>query len=400
VPGGRRLLPALALLYLGQGLPMGLAFEAVPTLLRAEGASAARIGLVGLAILPWALRFLWAPLVDRWSGGRRAAWLLPSQLLLLLLYAGLAALPAELPRAGMALWGAILASLIAATQNTATDGLAVLALPRGRMGWANAFQVGGFSLGMLAGGGPVLILGAEHGWAWGWLPALAITLAALPLLLRQGAAHPPVAPRGPIGLRRFLARPGAAAMLLVAATFYFGRAFVGDLIGPVLLDSGLGVSFIGVTRIASTGAMAFGAVALGGWLVTRFGAGRVGPVAGVLWAASLGAWALLARPGLMPAEAILLSVADGLAGGVTYAAFLTLFMRWASARQGGTDVTILMCAESVSNILATLLGALVASLIGLSATFGLAALLMLGAMARSRIAIPQIKTEDSPYAHR
>ena len=55
---------ALALMYFAQGLPMGLAFEALPTLIRHSGHGMAQIGWVGLALLPWALKFLWASHID------------------------------------------------------------------------------------------------------------------------------------------------------------------------------------------------------------------------------------------------------------------------------------------------------------------------------------------------
>lgn len=114
---------------------------------------------------------------------------------------------------------------------------------------------------------------------------------------------------------------------------------------------------IGVTRMAGTAAMAIGALTLGAACIARFGAVRVGPVGGTLWALTLIGWFALLRHGSAdPALATALSIADGLAGGATYAAFLTLFMRWASARQAATDVTVLMSTETTSNIAAMLLG--------------------------------------------
>lgn len=65
---------ALALMYTAQGLPTGLAFHALGTLMRQGGHGVAEVGLVGLAFLPWALKFLWAAPVDnacaRWGHAR------------------------------------------------------------------------------------------------------------------------------------------------------------------------------------------------------------------------------------------------------------------------------------------------------------------------------------------
>ena len=69
-----------ALLYLVQGIPIGLAFQAYPVLLRQGGAPLELIALVPLASLPWAFKFFWSPLVEnRWSAAmgvcmRRPSW--------------------------------------------------------------------------------------------------------------------------------------------------------------------------------------------------------------------------------------------------------------------------------------------------------------------------------------
>ncbi len=65
------LLGTLAVLYFLQGLPAGLLAKAVPSLARESGLSREWIGLLGLAAAPWALKFLWAPWVDRLGRGRR-----------------------------------------------------------------------------------------------------------------------------------------------------------------------------------------------------------------------------------------------------------------------------------------------------------------------------------------
>ncbi|MCA9710059.1 MAG: MFS transporter, partial [Myxococcales bacterium] len=74
----------LATLYFSQGLPFGFFTQALPALMRQQGVSLAAIGLSTLLALPWGLKFLWAPLVDRHAharAGARRGWLLPLQLL-------------------------------------------------------------------------------------------------------------------------------------------------------------------------------------------------------------------------------------------------------------------------------------------------------------------------------
>src|SRR5262249_57427118 len=68
----------LGWLYSSQGLPFGFFTQALPLLMRARGYSLESIGLSSLLAAPWALKFVWSPLVDRW--GARKAWILPLQL--------------------------------------------------------------------------------------------------------------------------------------------------------------------------------------------------------------------------------------------------------------------------------------------------------------------------------
>ena len=80
---GWRLFLLLALLYFAQGLPSGLIAKALPALLREQGVSLSAIGFTSALALPWALKFLWAPVVDRY--GTRRQWLLALNGLSLLL---------------------------------------------------------------------------------------------------------------------------------------------------------------------------------------------------------------------------------------------------------------------------------------------------------------------------
>ena len=60
----------LSCLYFSQGLPLGFLSQALPALLRSYDVSLEKIGLVSLVAVPWALKFLWAPLVDHYGSER------------------------------------------------------------------------------------------------------------------------------------------------------------------------------------------------------------------------------------------------------------------------------------------------------------------------------------------
>jgi PAT family beta-lactamase induction signal transducer AmpG len=132
----------LGSLYFAQGLPFGFFTQALPVLMRKSGHSLGQIGFSSLLALPWALKFLWAPAVDRyWDPrlGRRRSWILPLQL------AGVAILTILALSGGAHSLRAIivailLLNLVAATQDIGTDGLAVDILAERERGIANGLH--------------------------------------------------------------------------------------------------------------------------------------------------------------------------------------------------------------------------------------------------------------------
>ena len=154
-----RRLGLLGTLYLSQGLPFGFFTQALPLIMRKRGMSLESIGLSSLLALPWALKFVWSPYVDRY--GTRKSWILPLQLLTALTLVGTA-----IARDAFAvvLASVLLTNLLCATQDIATDGLAVDMLANEERGLANGVQVAGYRVGMILGGGVLLIFHERLGW--------------------------------------------------------------------------------------------------------------------------------------------------------------------------------------------------------------------------------------------
>ena len=222
----------LATLYLSQGLPFGFFTQALPALMRERGVSLAAIGLTSLLAAPWALKFLWAPHVDAWGSarfGRRRSWIVPLQLGVAALLAALAFVPDTSQHLALLVGAVLLTNLLCATQDIATDGLAVELLGRHERGLGNGVQVAGYRLGMVIGGGALLLLFHHFGWAMTFgVAALIVLLATLPILCWS---EPSRAPAGLTAsrstrpsLREFVARPGMQAWLLVLLTYKAGDA--------------------------------------------------------------------------------------------------------------------------------------------------------------------------------
>lgn len=380
-----RTLTLIGTLYVSQGIPMGLGFIALPAILRTLGWTPQEIGFLGLILLPWALKFLWAPFVDRrcggWLGPRRS-WIAPAQLALVAIYLLLAFLPASQQSLWPMLGLLLAANFVSATQDIATDGLAVETLRGSELGWANGLQIGGFSLGMIIGGA-LTVLAYEHG---GWQTCFvalagAMALTLIPVLTTSEAARSAVptsnlAPRVRPSLANMIRRPGAHAMLFVAGTFYFCTTMVSSMKGPFLVDAGLTLTEVGIVGGTGAATISIAGAGLGTFLVQRLGASKVAIFSGAVSALLLGLWLIPAMSKVVDLRtALVITLAIGLVSGAAYVAFFTLFMAWASPHQAGTDFTVLQCMESWTNIAASVLAGQIAGTIGFAGLFAIAPVL-------------------------
>ena len=117
----------LLLLYLSQGIPFGFQVTALPVLLRQSGISLTIIGFSSILALPWMLKIVWAPMVDRFwfkKVGRRKSWLIPLQLLMFMCAFSASYIPITY---NPALFAGIIfvMNLCASMQDIAVDGLAI-----------------------------------------------------------------------------------------------------------------------------------------------------------------------------------------------------------------------------------------------------------------------------------
>jgi RhtX/FptX family siderophore transporter len=386
-------LTLLGSLYFAQGLPFGFFTQALPVMMRKSGFSLSEIGLASLLAVPWALKFVWAPAVDRrWSPrlGRRRSWILPLQLMAVLVLAALAVFGmlggARSLRAVMA--ATFLLNLIAASQDIATDGLAVDILAPSERGIANGLQVAGYRVGMIAGGGVLLLFYDRLGAPLTFLAMAALTaLSTVPVWrLRE---PPPVAALGPASSgtpsgKSFLRRPGAWRLLAVVVTYKAGEAFATGMLRPFLADLGLSLGDIGLL-VGTVGFVAglVGAL-VGGALIGRLGRRPALLVFGFLQAAAVASYAFL---GFHAAHAhlsrsLLFAVCglEHLTGGMATAALFTCMMDWCAPGTSATDYTVQASAVVIATGLAATAAGASAQALGYFRHFGLATGLALGAL--------------------
>ncbi len=255
-------------LYWAQGLPVGFMTQALPVILRMQGVSLAHIGGFGLLMAPWALKALWAPWVDRVgipALGHYRAWILITQLSSIVILIVLSYLPIESlnhPTYLLLFFIALLSmNCMGATQDIATDALAVRSLKAAQQHWGNMFQVIGSRLGFIVGGGAIL-------WALDFLSwqstfmllAGLVALNTIPILyFNEGDsarssvinAQPVLAKQTLRGylhsyVRYFRQTKVMFLWLLVLLSVKVTDGLSGPISKPLLVDLGLSLSQIGI----------------------------------------------------------------------------------------------------------------------------------------------------------
>ena len=391
VESGWRLFVLLALLYFAQGLPSGLIAKGLPALLREQGVSLSVIGFSSLLALPWALKFTWAPFVDRY--GSRKQWLLALNSLTMVLMLLVAS-------RDFAAWVDVLPLLLAvlfclnvvtATQDIATDGHAVSTLRPEWRGLGNSIQVVGYKLGMVTGSGVLLWLVARHGWQVSYGSLACLMLVVMVPVLFMDDAPPPAQQiqthtpwRGLRGYTdvfiEFVARPGYGWWLLTVAVYKFGDSLASRMTGPLLTDAGYSLAEIGViTGVAGATAGVLGAF-VGGAVLLRLGHREALLGFGVLQAAGLAGY-LFVVAGVHDLYALgAIVYFEQFVDGLSTVALFTMMMDRCRAQSPGTDYSLQASLMVTVTGVAAMVGGLFTDQFGYAAVFTAAALLTLLAL--------------------
>lgn len=383
----------LASLYLAQGLPYGFFTQALPVLLRKHGLSLPLIGLANLLALPWALKFAWAPLIDRVHAprrGRRRAVIIPLQLMCIATLGALAF--AASPDMVWALCIAVLlVNLFAATQDIATDGLAVEILGPQERGLGNGLQVGAYRTGMIIGGGAMLLVFAHAGWSAAFLGLAGILLVAtIPILVfREPASQP--APRETASLaavRESLTRPGMWPWLVVLMTYKVGEWFATGMLRTFLTDAKLGIDDIAMMLGLVGFSVAVVGALVGGALTTTLGRRRALVLFGGLQTLAIGSLALAAE---LPSIAMFyaVTIAEHVTSAMATAALFTAMMDRCRDTHAGTDYTVQASLVVITTGVIAALSGLSAQALGYTGHFLAAAALSAIAVAIAARATPR-----------
>jgi MFS transporter, putative signal transducer len=380
-----RVLVAIGGIYLVQSLISGLTFKGIPAALRSNGASLESIALVSLVMLPWALKFIWAPAIERYrlpvGRPRRSRQViavcqsLAALCLVALAFVGLSPVTAVLMCLAMM-------ALASATADIACDGFAIQQLAPANRGWGNTAQVGGGYLGIVVGGGLFLVLVSAWGWAAACLAmcALIIVLTLPFLTIAEPDIHTAQLAQHRPSLGYALRRPEVKAGLLIVALFEVGVRLAQGISTPFLVDRGFDLATLGVLTGGGAIVSAVLGTVLGGLSIRRYGPQRSVVAAVCLQTLSL---LFLAGLSLMPTAPLwsigAVFVIKSITMAFGFVCLYSLLMGYSSQRQAGVDFTLFQCADALVAALAGFAGGPTAQAAGYPAAFWLAAMLGLGA---------------------
>ena len=288
------------------GLPLALTFATLSFRLAEIGVSRTAIGLFALVGVPYSVKFLWSPLIDRLpiplftaKLGRRRGWALAIQPLL-----GLAILALGFadPRAapGLTALVALAVAFLSASQDIVIDAYRIELLRPEEQGAGAAATQWGYRFGMLAASAGALYAASFGGWrfSYGLMAALMLVgMATVWFTPEPGGALPLEPLPGPTALARvaawleravlapfsdMLTRPGALAILAFVVLYKFGDALAATMSNPLYVS--LGFTKVEVANIGKIYGFAasLAGLALGGVVVLRLGVLRALLVCGVL----------------------------------------------------------------------------------------------------------------------
>ena len=266
-------------LYIAQTIPMSFFSTVIPVMMRQENFTLSAIGLLQLIKLPWIVKFLWSPIVDRHTAttGDYKCWIFSSELIYAILIFSVAML--DFKADFYTILTLIIISFVAsATQDIATDALAVLSFSRKDKSMVNSMQSMGSFGGSMVGSGVLLLLFHQIGWN-SLLPCLAVFVLVmlLPLFFNKGIQITPKLPQQrakKADVLYFFTQRGIWKQIGFLFLYYSGLIGTLAMVRPWLVDLGYSVKEIGMMSGVAGTFVGFISAFAGGMIIRKMGRWR------------------------------------------------------------------------------------------------------------------------------
>ncbi len=346
-------------LGMSSGLPLALTGGTLQAWMSISGVDIATIGMFGLVGLPYTLKFLWSPAMDRFVPpllGRRRGWIVITQVCLIF---GIVAMAFSSPvKAPLML--ALLALFVAfasASQDIVIDAYRTDILRERERGFGAAVFVTGYRIATLISGALALVLSDRIGWQNTYvLMAGAMVIGIVSALIGPepavAAGHPASMRESVWGpMKEFFSRNAAFSLLLLIVLYKLGDAFAGTLTTAFLLKGpGFSATEVGtINKGLGFASVIIGAL-IGGTLMIRLGLFRALLIFGILQAISNLSFMLLAMTGKHYGVLVFAVAFENLSGGMGTSAFVALLMAMCDHRYTATQYALLSSLAALGRI--------------------------------------------------
>ncbi len=358
VYGSRRVLMLLGLGF-SSGLPLALTSSTLQAWMVTEHVDLSIIGIFSLVGLPYTLKMLWSPLMDRFAIpwlGRRRGWIILMQLLIAASILAMGSLsPAAMPWAVASM--AFFLAFCSASQDIAIDAYRADVLEERELGAGAATTVVGYRLAMLASGALALILSDHLPWRQVYTIMAGLMLAGMAFTLMAPEPKEKVVPPKSLAaavwepLKSYFKRANAVEMLVFIVVFKLGDTIAAAMTTPFLLDLGFSRTDVGtVNKAFGLLSTIVGSLA-GGVVLSRVGMARSLWVFAFLQAVSNLAFMWLAIVGKSYHTMVAAVAIENICGGMGTAGFIAFMMSLCDKRFTATQYALLSSLMALTRVL-------------------------------------------------
>ncbi len=354
------------LLGISSGFPLTLLIATMTFWLAKVGIDTATIGFMVALGIPYTIKFLWAPLVDKLplpfltkTFGQRRGWLFLVQALL---FVSIWQLGASNPQPGhlgtFAVW-ALITAFLSATQDIVIDAYRIEILEEDEFAHGTATNQFGYRTGNLIAGAGTIYFASNEGLGLGWSMAYGLTaFAVIPAIIgalwigpgkfvdryadakgmkaRQWLTETVINP-----FREFLSRHGAFLILAFVLVYKVGDAMGQAMLSPMIVQLGFAdLDYISANKFWGFGALIVGS-ALGAPFILWLGMGRALLVSGLMMMLSNIMFMILAATGNNYWMLVAAIVTENLTSGIGLTVFTTYLSGLSSIAYTATQFALL-----------------------------------------------------------
>jgi PAT family beta-lactamase induction signal transducer AmpG len=343
----RKMLVALIMGF-ACGLPLLLTKGVLQAWMKTEGIDLSLIGLTNLLAVPYSIKFIWAPFLDRFTlsfFGRRRGWLFIAQVFLMLSIAGMGLSdPKGYPF--IMVVSALMVTFFSASQDIVVDAYRREDLTDKELGLGSSLYVLGYRLGMLLASGGGLIMADYVSFH---MVYIIIASCLIPAIITTILTPEPLVVDSPKTMKEavidpfieYFNRKEAYWMLIFILMYKIGDIMASNITTPFYMDIGFSLTEIGaITKLLGFWAIVAGA-SIGGVFMLRLGINRSLWIFGFFQAVSTAGFAVLAYVGYsIPVLAAVIGF-ENISGGMGTAAFMAFMASITNKKFTATQYALL-----------------------------------------------------------